>query len=114
MDERQFLSEATAVLQAMAYDGIRIDDRKFERYVRAVITEYDRRGEALAMRSDPIETALEAQLGVVEEEVRQLRVRDEALTAVLRELIDAQNRVVGGWSKARAVLAYSPYRQPTP
>lgn len=43
-DERSFLSEATAVLEAMAYDGIRIDDARFERYVRAVITEYDRRG----------------------------------------------------------------------
>ena len=41
----QFLSEATAVLQAMAEDGIRIDDRRFARYVHAVIVEYDRRGE---------------------------------------------------------------------
>lgn len=43
-DERQFLSEATAALEAMAYDGIRIGGDRLEQYVRAVITEYDRRG----------------------------------------------------------------------
>lgn len=38
------LSEATAALEAMAYDGVHIDGDRLERYVRAVITEYDRRG----------------------------------------------------------------------
>lgn len=44
MDHANYLSEATAVLEAMATHGIRIDDRKFEGYVAAVIEEYVRRG----------------------------------------------------------------------
>lgn len=44
MSGAQFLSEATAALEAMAYDGVHLDGDRLERYVRAVITEYDRRG----------------------------------------------------------------------
>lgn len=44
-DERSFLSEACGALEAMAYDGVHLDGDRLERYVRAVITEYDRRGE---------------------------------------------------------------------
>jgi hypothetical protein len=39
------LAEAAAVLRAMAEHGIRVDDRKFERYVLALLAEYDRRGQ---------------------------------------------------------------------
>lgn len=53
----QLLSEATAVLLAMAENGIRIDDRRFERYVQAVVAEYDRRGEALASQRRIVEAA---------------------------------------------------------
>lgn len=41
------ISEAGAVLQAMAKDGIRISDRAFERYVDVHLAEFDRRGEEL-------------------------------------------------------------------
>lgn len=52
----QLLSEATAVLLAMAEDGIRIDDRRFERYVHAVMAECARRGEELASLREQLQS----------------------------------------------------------
>ena len=51
------LDEAVAVLRAMAEHGIRIDDRKFERYTLAVLAECDRRGAEIERLGDALAEA---------------------------------------------------------
>lgn len=68
-DERQLLSEATAALEAMAYDGIPLGGDRIERYVRAVITEYDRRG---------------ARVREVEQDLAEMRGELDGMVAELR------------------------------
>ena len=60
-------------------------------WANSIMREYDRRGEALNQRLDPIETALEAQLGVAEEKVRQLEAENVELRRVVTS---AQPRAV--------------------
>lgn len=53
-------AEAAAVLRGMAEHGIRIDDRKFERYTLALLADYDRMRRNLDDREQAADAARQA------------------------------------------------------
>lgn len=73
------LADAAVVLRAMAEQGIRIDDRKFERYVLALLAEYDRRGAEIERMDTLAQQAIKAEADAVRElEAELVAVRSQA------------------------------------